>query len=417
MSGNNNGWTKVVSSVTARSTINPIRALVGSGIKEQKGKQSDQPMINMSLGDPTIYGNLKTPEAFVELVKEKLESYKCNGYLASSGDSSVKKAIADRHNLAGGATNFDASDVFLTCGGSGAIELALAALCAAGDNILLPKPGFPLYKIFALSKGFEYKHYNLIPEKQWEIDLEQLESLIDAKTKAVLINNPSNPCGSNWSKQHILDIIEICNKHKIPIISDEIYDGIVFENEVCYPAAALSTQVPVITLSGLAKRYLVPGWRIGWLTIHDPLGVMGDVKSGIASMTALLNGPNSFVQLAIPELFNLDLNETFFKDVNKKLQTSALIAEERANKIRGLKAIRPQGSMYIMVMFDPTQFDETFKNGIDLFYALAWEEHVEVLPGDLFDIPNSIRLVTSTPPEKISEAFDRIEAFCSRHYV
>jgi len=95
-------------------------------------------------------------------------------------------------------------------------------LANPGDNFLAPSPGFPLSNTMASNMGINVKHYSLVEERDWEIDLKQLEDLIDEKTTFLLINNPSNPLGSVWSKQHMLDIIALCKKHKLPIVADEV---------------------------------------------------------------------------------------------------------------------------------------------------------------------------------------------------
>ena len=107
------------------------------------------------------------------------------------------------------------------------------------------------------------------PERQWEADIDHMEQLIDKDTVAIVIVNPSNPCGSVYSKQHLLDILAIAEKHCLPIIADEIYNGLVFNGQHTYPIASLSKNVPVLSCGGLGKKYLVPGWRVGWILIHD----------------------------------------------------------------------------------------------------------------------------------------------------
>ena len=110
------------------------------------------------------------------------------------------------------------------------------------------------------------------PERQWEADIDHMEQLIDKDTVAIVIVNPSNPCGSVYSKQHLLDILAVAEKHRLPIIADEIYNDLVFKGQHTYPIASLSKNVPVLSCGGLAKKYLVPGWRVGWILIHDRNG-------------------------------------------------------------------------------------------------------------------------------------------------
>ncbi|PVV04337.1 hypothetical protein BB560_001164 [Smittium megazygosporum] len=408
-------WTEIQPSEISRNTLNPIRGLLYAGAKPQSTPKSTKEVINMSIGDPTVYGNLKTPQKVLDAVHAATDDFKSHGYGPAMGHQFARQAVADRFSEPEHDVNYKFSDVFLASGGSGSIEFALIALCGPGDTVLTPLPGFTLYNTTASSHGISVKGYNLLPEKNWEVDLDHLESLIDSTTKAILINNPSNPCGSNWSKEHILAIIAICEKHKIPLISDEIYEHLVFGDEVFYSTASLSKTVPVLTLGGIAKRYLVPGWRMGWVTLHDPLNVLGSIRLALQSISAILNGPNTIIQFALREILLGDFNAAHQKYLIENLEESAAVTEKRANSIKGLRAIKPQGAMYLMVLFDPENFDSAIQTDIDFFHTLLWEENVEVLPGSIFGCPNSLRIVIAPPKDKINEAFDRIEEFCARH--
>lgn len=105
--------------------------------------------------------------------------------------------------------------MIIASGASGALEIAMGGLADVGSNVILPQPGFSLYESLANSFGWEVRYYNLLPEKGWEIDLEQLDKLVDDKTAFVLINNPSNPCGSVFSKQHLLDLLQGKSKERV----------------------------------------------------------------------------------------------------------------------------------------------------------------------------------------------------------
>lgn len=107
----------------------------------------------------------------------------------------------------------------------------------------------------------ETRAYNLDPSKDWDIDLKHLESLIDEKTRAIIVNNPGNPCGNVYSKEHILEILEIAEHHKLPIISDEVYEFFAFPGVKYYSISSLSRNVPVLACSALSKRFLMPGIR------------------------------------------------------------------------------------------------------------------------------------------------------------
>ncbi|WAR11816.1 ATTY-like protein [Mya arenaria] len=144
---------------------------------------------------------------------------------------------------------------------------------------LTPNPSKPM---IALSIGYEQarqavadysssetSHVDAKPERSWEIDLNYLESLIDDNTAAIIVNSPSNPCGSVYSRKHLQDILRVAEMHKVPIIADEIYEHFVFSGTEYHSLASLTDTVPVLSCSGLTKRFLVPGWRLGWIVIND----------------------------------------------------------------------------------------------------------------------------------------------------
>ena len=145
--------------------------------------------------------------------------------------------------------------MFLTSGCSHALDLCISLLGSPGKNILVPRPGFPLYKTLCLAYGIEIKYYNLLPERQWQIDVQHLEEAVDAKTVAIIYNNPSNPCGSVFPENHIKELLEVAERNCLPIIADEIYENMVFPGENPFiPIASLTTQVPILSCRGTTKR-------------------------------------------------------------------------------------------------------------------------------------------------------------------
>lgn len=157
----------------------------------------------------------------MKAVYRTVESGKYNGYAHSLGHDEARRAIA-RYSAHQSNEEIKVENIFITSGCSAALEYCILALAERGQNILLPRPGFCLYQTLAVGMDIEVRYYDLLPEKQWQADLVQLETLIDDKTAALLINNPSNPCGSVFSKQHLEDILAICDKHYLPIIADEV---------------------------------------------------------------------------------------------------------------------------------------------------------------------------------------------------
>ncbi|KAJ2769208.1 hypothetical protein IWQ56_002642 [Coemansia nantahalensis] len=380
-------WAAIQPSDVARRTFNPIRDVLGRPVEPLSTPRSSKDPISLSIGDPTVFGNFKAHPAVVEAVQEAVRSYSFNGY--------------------------PPSDVIMTSGCSGAVEMAIGVLCSAGQNILLPRPGFCLYNTIAASRSIEARLYNLVAERNWEADIEHMESLIDDNTAAILINNPSNPCGSNFSKSHLRAILAVCERHHIPLISDEIYADMVFGGQVFTPTATLTTTVPILTVGGLAKQWLIPGWRIGWILIHDRGDAFAQVRGGLFALSTLINGPCAPIQAAIPKIFE-QVPDTYLPALNERLEAHARIVETEFAKIHGLRVISPQGAMYVMVKIDLDAFAD-IADDADFCSKLKWEENVEILPGECFAFPGTVRLVITPPPDKLRAAAERIGEFCRRH--
>lgn len=317
------------------------------------------------------------------------------------------------------------NDIVIASGCSGALDLAITVLLNPGDNLLIPKPAFSLYQTLCESKGMAVKQYRLLPEKCWEADLEHLEAQIDERTRAILVNNPSNPCGSVYSADHLKAIIDIAEKHRLPIIADEIYGNLVFPSlspSPFIPMASLSDNVPIIAAGGIAKEFLVPGWRVGWLAVHDRHGALEEVRKGLYALSQLILGACSLIVSALPAILapaegseEASSLAKFHKDVVTQLEDHAVFTFERLRKIPGVTVVVPQGAMYVMMGIDPTLLDDACADDYAFAKALLDEENVLMLPGTAFQIPNYLRIVFSAPKDKLAEAFDRLEAFCRRH--
>jgi len=168
------------------------------------------PVISLSIGDPTIFGNLLPNETMLASIEKSLRSNQHNGYAPAVGEVAARQTIA-RHMSVPEAPLTE-KDIIITSACSGALELCIGTLANPGDNVLIPKPGFSIYRTIAISNGVEVRAYNLQPQQDWEVDLEHMESLIDGNTSAIIINNPSNPCGSVYSKQHLTDICKVVRR-------------------------------------------------------------------------------------------------------------------------------------------------------------------------------------------------------------
>ncbi|GIY56316.1 tyrosine aminotransferase, partial [Caerostris darwini] len=243
--------------------------------------------------DPTTFGNLQPCPEITAAVIDSVTSLEFNGYAPSTGYRKAREAVVEYASRP--EAPLEPEDVILTSGCSHALEMCILGLANPGQNIVIPRPGFSIYKTIAQSMDIETKYYDLLPNLGWQVDLAHLESQIDSQTAAIIINNPSNPCGSVFSKRHLMALVEVANRNCVPIIADEIYEDFVFRGEVFHPIATLSTHVPILSCGGLTKKFLVPGWRMGWILIHDRQGIFGkEVRSGLQALSQRIIGSNTW---------------------------------------------------------------------------------------------------------------------------
>lgn len=402
-------WVPIPASRSARNTINPIRRIV------DRMKISPNPlkeMISLSIGDPTHYGNMLPPVEALEAIVEAVQLPTSHGYAPSFGTLDARRAVA--HFWSRTNYTLKAEDIILTSGCSHALEMCIDCMADPGDNILIPRPGFSLYVTLCQSLGIEPRFYDLIPSDNWKVDLEHLASLVDDRTRAVLVNNPSNPCGAVYTEEHLRKIIEVCERHHLPIIADEIYADMVFTNNTFHFIGMLSENVPILSCGGISKRFICPGWRVGWIVLHDRNNLFRDtIKPGLVDLSSRILGPNSVTQAALPHILS-ETPDCYYEDILHQLQSNAEYIYHSLLDAPGIEPTMPQGAMYMLIRINVSSFRD-IENDKDFFTKLLCEESISCLPASVFGIDNFFRIVLTTPVEKTEEACQRILEFCRRH--
>lgn len=194
--------------------------------------------------------------------------------------------------------------------------------------------------------------------------MEHLESQIKPDTKCILVNNPSNPCGSCFTMEHMLEILAIADKHKIPIISDEVYYGLSYNEERPFISMGnITSTVPVMCTGALSKIYCVPGWRCGWTIVYNNQGYFDKVIDNMGKHSMIQLHPASIVQAALPNILG-NVPESFFVELKQKLKSASEAAFERLSTIKGIKPVKSSAAMYMMVQLDLEAFDG-IKDDID----------------------------------------------------
>mmetsp|Transcript_24237 Transcript_24237/g.43107 ORF Transcript_24237/g.43107 Transcript_24237/m.43107 type:complete len:407 (-) Transcript_24237:19-1239(-) len=371
----------------------------------------DHPLktLNLTYGDPSVYTEFPPAPQAVQILQETLASERGNGYMPTLGTVEVRQALADAYSNE--IVRLTYEDVAIDFGGIGAIYHTIRTLCNEGDNFLFPSPGYTFYH--ALSNiTYQAKTYRLLPDQNWEADLEHLESQIDEKTRLIVIINPSNPCGSVYTREHLTQIIAIAQRHRLPVLADEVYEKMVFSKPFV-SCAELCEEVPVIVVGSLSKRWLVPGWRLGWSIVFDKLGVMGEFKTGLMRLKNGLIHPTTFVAKALPRILT-EVPESFFQETNEKLKRNAELIYRLMNSIPGLRSAMPEGAIYASVTIDFSTLDD-IKNSVDFVTLLAKEKAVAVLPLEAFLGTCGFRLVLCNPISILDELASRLREFMENH--
>ncbi|WP_195960275.1 aminotransferase class I/II-fold pyridoxal phosphate-dependent enzyme, partial [Clostridium tertium] len=240
--------------------------------------------------------------------------------------------------------------------------------------------------------------------------VKELRNLITSKTKAILVNSPNNPTGSIYTREELTEIAELAKEYDLIIISDEIYEKLIYDNEKHISIASISkdSYERTIVINGLSKAYAMTGWRIGYSASSKEIAkLMSSVQSHVTSNI------NSISQYAAIEALNgpQDSIKIMIKEFEKRRNYMI----DRINKIHGLSIIRPKGAFYIMVCienyFGKEINSEIINSSLDFSKSLLNEENVAVIPGIAFGVDNYIRLSYATSMEIIEEGLNRLEKY------
>ncbi|PWA47737.1 tyrosine transaminase family protein [Artemisia annua] len=372
-------------------------------------------VIPMSHSEPSAFPCFKTTKIATDAIADAVRSNEYNGYPPREGILPARRAVAEY--LSKDLPNkLSPDDVFLRMGCKQAFETILQVLGGSRSNILLPKPGFPYYDVLAKLYHLEPRFYDLLPEKNWEIDLDSVVAVADENTVAMVIVNPGNPCGNVFTYQHLKKVAETAWKLGILVISDEVYGHVVFGENPFVPMGVFGSITPVVTVGSMSKRWMVPGWRIGWLVTHDPNGILKQhgIIDSIKECRFISSDPPSFVQGAIPDIL-ANTKEDFFSKTVNTIRECADYCHEGIKDVPGVTCpTKPEGAMCVMVKLDMMVFKD-IKDDMDFCVKLAREESVLLLPGISVGLQNWLRITFAIDPSSLQDGIKRLKAFCERH--
>ena len=367
-------------------------------------------ILKLNIGDPIAYPGLPTPKHMVDAYVNALQTGN-NGYSPSYGLPQLRAAIAQDERRKGWPARQD--DIYVCHGVTEALQIIFAATLEQDDVVLAPGPHYPPYMAYPQMYGAHTVEYKLKPNDGWRLDFEDIESKMDDNVKLLVLINPNNPCGAVAGKDEIFRLISIARKWpNCVIVADEIYDGLDFTGEQ-RSVASLSPDVPVLVLNGVSKVYYAPGWRIGYLGIHDPKGRLQLVRDGIERLLRSRLCASTPAQLGY--LAGLDSDRSWMKSYSEKIVRQRDLCVSRINQIEGLEVQSSGGAFYMFVKLTDSKWQDNDK---EFVLQLLHEEHVLVVHGSGFSPElgrGHFRIVYLPNLDILNEAFDRIERFLHRH--
>ena len=383
--------------------ISPSLTLAISA-KAKKMKSEGLDVIGFGVGEPDFDTPKHIREAGIKAIEEGYTRY-----TPASGTAELKQAIVDKfkndNNLP-----YKPSQIVVSSGAKQSLDNAFRAVLNPGDEVIVGSPYWVSYpEMIRLSDGVpvivETKE-----EEFFKFNIDTLEKVVTEKTKAMIINSPSNPTGAIYSKEELKNIAEFAKKHDIIIISDEIYEKLIYGTEVHTSIASISEDAynRTIVINGVSKAYAMTGWRIGYAAANEKIA---SLMSNIQSHTT--SNPCSISQHA--SLAALKGDQSPVVEMNKEFEKRRNFMVERVNTINNLSCVKPDGAFYVMVNISKVLGKEIdgkiIENSFIFGDLLLEKEKVAVVPGVAFGADEFIRLSYATSMENIKEGLDRIEKF------
>ncbi len=384
-------------------------AVLAADVQKQGHK-----VLYLNVGDPLKF-DFATPPHLIEAVIKAMRDGQ-NGYAASEGYAPAIDAVrreAERKAIPG------VHNIFITQGVGETVDICLTALLNPGDNLLTPKPDYPLYSAVLTKLGIPVNAYDLDEENGWQPDLADIERKITPQTRGIVLINPNNPTGAIYSRQTLQAIAELARKHNLVVFADEIYDKLLLDENAddakMIAFGSVAPDVPCITFGGMSKNYLVPGWRLGWgIASGNQQAMAGYIESIHRILRARLSA-NLPMQHAIPAA--LDGPQDHLIEVNRKLRQRRDLTAAWCNSTPRVSLVAPKAAFYA---FAKLQIPEEAHEDDQAFVkALLYEKHVLVVHGSGFGQragTNHFRIVFLPQEEVLTQAYANMSLFLAARY-
>ena len=368
-------------------------------------------ILRLNIGNPAPFG-FEAPEEIVTDMARQLAG--AQGYSDSRGLLSARRAVVQYHQQKG-VEGIDVDDVWLGNGVSELVAMTLQALLNDGDEVLIPAPDYPLWTAVTNLCGGRPVHYRCVESESWLPDIDDLAAKVTSRTRAIVVINPNNPTGAVYPSRIVGAVAEVARRHGIPLLSDEIYDQILYDGCEHVSTATIAPDVLCVTFNGLSKAYRVAGYRAGWAVVSGPreharsflegLSVLANLRlcpnvPGQLGIQAALGGPRDIRQLVLP---------------GGRLREQRDYAWQALNELPGVSCVKPQGALYVFPRLDPDVYPVT--DDEDFVLQLLREQHVLVVQGTGFNWPDPdhLRIVTLPSVDDLADALGRFGSFLERY--
>ncbi|MBO7187288.1 MAG: pyridoxal phosphate-dependent aminotransferase [Clostridia bacterium] len=369
----------------------------------KKMKAEGISVIGFGAGEP----DFNTPEYIIESAKKALD-IGFTKYTPASGTQELKVAICKKFEEDNGL-KYEPANIVVSSGAKASLFHAISAIVDEGEEVIIPSPYWLTYPELVKLAGGKCVYVSATVENDYKVTAKQIEDACTDKTKCLILNSPNNPTGSVYSKEEIEEIAKVAEKKGIYVISDEIYEKLVYAGEKHYSIASVSDYMydHTIVINGVSKSYAMTGWRIGYLAAPK------DIAKAISSMQShTTSNACSIAQYA--SVTALEGGADFIAQMQKTFDERRKYMFERLSKIEGVTCSEPKGAFYAFINVSKL-YGKTFEGEVVdssmTFAKGALKKGVALIPGVAFGDDNSIRLSYTISLEDIKEGIDRLESF------
>lgn len=389
------------------SSISPSMTLAISA-KANELKAAGEKVINFGVGEP----DFNTPAHIIQAAKDALDKGYTK-YVAAAGLPALKKAIAKKLKEDNNLT-YDPSQIIVSNGAKHSIFNALFATINPGDEVLIPKPYWLTYPEVVKSCGGVPVFVMAKARHGYKLTAGQIENMITPRTKMLIFNSPCNPTGAVYTEKEIREIAAVCERHDLLVLSDEIYEKLIYGGEQHFSIACVSEKMKenTIVVNGVSKAYAMTGWRLGYLACAP------EIAKAIASFQShSTSNVNTMTQYA--SLAALEGDDKPMRDMVKAFgaRRDKMLEKLDAMKALGLDYVKPDGAFYVMLLCDElygkSYNGKKINGSMDIADLLLSEKKVAATPGVCFGDDDAVRLSYALSMEEMCEGLDRIAQFAS----